>query len=209
MSWVLFDYGGVICHPQPAEDLALLARAAGCTTAEFGDAYWPQRLDYDRAVLDAAGFWQRVAGRLGCSFDEPKIAELSSLDVASWMHLQEGTVALIADMAATGQRLALLSNAPADVAAAVTRLPVAAHFEHLMFSCFLKSAKPDPECFKGALAVMGAEPGEVTLVDDRAENIAGAARVGLAGVRFTTPDAARATLLRDGPSGGNCTVIKV
>jgi putative hydrolase of the HAD superfamily len=197
MSWVLFDYGGVICYPQPEEDLAGLARAAGCTAAEFSGAYWPYRLDYDRAVLDSTGYWQRVAGRLGRSFGEAQIAELSSLDVASWMHLQAGTVALVEDMAATGHRLALLSNAPADVAEAVSGLPVAAHFEHLIFSCYLKSAKPDPECFYGALAVMGAGPGEVTLVDDRADNVAGAARVGIAGLRFTTPAAARDALLPD------------
>lgn len=196
MTWVLFDFGGVICYPQPEEDLARLARAAGCTGPEFDAAYWPYRLDYDRAVLDATSYWQGVAGCLGRSFDEAKIAELSRLDVASWMHLQEGTVALIADLAAAGHRLALLSNAPADVAEAVSRLPVAAYFEHLIFSCFLKSAKPDPECFNGALAVMGAEPGEVTLVDDRADNIAGAAQVGLTGVLFTNPDAARALLPR-------------
>jgi putative hydrolase of the HAD superfamily len=198
MTWVLFDFGGVICYPQPEEDLARLARAAGCTVAEFGDAYWPYRLDYDRAVLDAAGYWQRVAGNLGRSFDEVQIAELARLDIASWMHLQEGTVALIEDMAAAGHRLALLSNAPADVAEAVSGLPVAAHFEHLIFSCFLKSAKPDPECFNGALAVMGAEPAEVVLVDDRADNIAGAARLGMAVVLFTDPGAARAGLLRHG-----------
>ena len=209
MNWVLFDFGGVICYPQPEKDLALLARTAGCTAAEFSGAYWPYRLDYDRAALDSTGFWQRVAGRLGRSFDEAEVAELSRLDVASWMHLQEGTVALIEDIAAAGYRLALLSNAPADVAEAVSGLPVAAHFEHLIFSCFLKSAKPDPECFQGALAVMGAEPGEVTLVDDRAENIAGAGLLGLAGVRFTTPDAARATLLRDRGGRGTCAVIKI
>jgi putative hydrolase of the HAD superfamily len=202
VTWVLFDFGGVICYPQPEEDQALLARAAGCTVAEFNGAYWPYRLDYDRAVFDVTGFWQRVGGRLGRSFDEAQIAELARLDIASWMHLQKGTVALIEDLAAAGQRLALLSNAPVDVAEAVSRLPVAARFEHLAFSCFLKSAKPDPECFNGALAMMGAEPGEVILVDDRADNIAGAARVGLAGIQFTTPDAARAGLLRHGVGSG-------
>jgi putative hydrolase of the HAD superfamily len=202
MSWVLFDYGGVICYPQPEEDLAALARAAGCTAAELDGAYWPDRLDYDRAALDVTSYWRRVAGRLGRSFGDAQIAELSRLDVASWMHLQPGTVALVEDMAATGHRLALLSNAPADVAEAVSGLPVAAHFEHLIFSCYLNSVKPDPKCFSGALAVMGAEPGEVTLVDDRAGNVAGAARVGMAGLRFTTPAAARDALLPDGDSSG-------
>jgi putative hydrolase of the HAD superfamily len=195
VTWVLLDFGGVICYPQPGADQALLARAAGCTVAEFNAAYWPYRLDYDRAVLDVTSFWQSVGRDLGRPFDEAQIAELSRLDTASWMHLQAGTVALIEDLVAVGYRLALLSNAPADVAEAVSRLPVAARFEHLIFSCFLKSAKPDPECFMSALAVMGAEPAEVILVDDRADNIAGAARVGLEGVHFTDPGAARAALL--------------
>ena len=99
MTWLLFDYGGVICYPQPEEDLALLARAAGCTVPEFGGAYWPYRLDYDRAVLDVTSFWEHVAGHLGRSFGEAQMAELARLDVASWMHLQAGTVALIEDLA--------------------------------------------------------------------------------------------------------------
>jgi putative hydrolase of the HAD superfamily len=95
----------------------------------------------------------------------------------------------------------MLSNAPADVAEAVGRLPVAAHFEHLIFSCFLKSAKPDPGCFSAALAVLGAEPGEVIFIDDRADNVASAARMGMAGVRFTDAGPARADLLRRGAGG--------
>jgi len=201
MTWLLFDFGGVICYPQPEHDLALLARAAGCTVPEFGGAYWPYRLDYDRAVLDMTTFWQHVAGHLGRSFGEAQIAELARLDVASWMHLQAGTVALIEDLASAGHRLAMLSNAPADVAEAVGRLPVAAHFEHLIFSCFLKSAKPDPGCFSAALAVLGAEPGEVIFIDDRADNVASAARMGMAGVRFTDAGPARADLLRRGAGG--------
>ncbi len=201
MTWVLFDFGGVICYPQPKGDLALLARAAGCTAAEFGAAYWPYRLDYDRAVLDETSFWQHVAGHLGRSFDEAQVAELARLDVASWMHLQPGTVALIKDLASAGRRLALLSNAPADVAEAVGALPVAAHFEHLIFSCSLKSAKPDPECFNGALAVLAAQPGEVIFIDDRADNVASAARLGMTGVLFTGADSARADLLRHGAGG--------
>jgi putative hydrolase of the HAD superfamily len=193
---VLFDFGGVICYPQPDEDLVLLARAAGCSVPEFSGAYWPYRLDYDRAVLDVTSYWQHVAGDLGRSFDDDQIAELSRLDTASWMHLQPGTVALIEDLAAAGHRMALLSNAPWDVAEAVRGLPVAAYFEHLIFSCSLQAAKPDAECFNQALAVLRAVPAEVIFVDDRADNVAGAARIGLTGVQFTTPDAARAVLVR-------------
>ncbi len=198
MTWVLFDYGGVICHPQAEEDLARLARAAGCTVAEFGAGYWPCRLDYDLAVLDAEAYWQRLAGSLGRSFSESQVAELTRLDNASWLHLQAGTLALIDDVAAAGHRLALLSNAPAEVAEVVRTLPELARFEQLAFSCFLKSAKPDPDCFGGALAMLGAEPGDVVFIDDREENVVGAVRRGIQSVHFTDPRAARAGLARCG-----------
>lgn len=64
----------------------------------------------------------------------------------------------------------LLSNAPGDVAAAVSGLPVAAHFGHLVFSCELKTGKPDAACFSAALARLGARPEDVVLIDDRPEN---------------------------------------
>ncbi len=155
MTWVLFDYGGVICEPQSEADRARLASASGGPAADFEAAYWRYRLDYDRAALDVTAYWQRVAADLGRSYSDPEIAELSRLDAASWLTLQPGTVELITGLAAAGQRLAVLSNAPADVAEAVQALPVAGYFEHLVFSCALKSAKPDPECFQATLARAG------------------------------------------------------
>ena len=110
MTWVLFDYGGVICQPQLEAEVALLAQAAGGTVQAFSDGYWAYRLDYDRAKLDAVTYWQKVGAGLGRSYSAAEIAELTRLDVTSWRHLKPGTVTLIEDLAAAGHRLALLSN---------------------------------------------------------------------------------------------------
>ena len=194
MTWVLFDYGGVICQPQLEAEVALLAQAAGGTVQAFSDGYWAYRLDYDRAKLDAVTYWQKVGAGLGRSYSAAEIAELTRLDVTSWRHLKPGTVTLIEDLAAAGHRLALLSNAPAEVADFVTALPVAAHFEHCTFSCYLPAAKPDPECYQAVLALLGAGPAEVVVLDDRPENVAGAEALGIRAVRFTGAGQARAAL---------------
>ncbi len=195
-SIVVFDYGGVISHPQPRQDLAALARAAGTGVPELWDAYWPRRMAYDADQLDPTAFWLGVGARLGNSFDDPAIAELVRLDIASWLHLQPGTVQLIEDLAAIGQRLALLSNAPPEIADAVAALPIAKHFEHLLFSCHLKAAKPDEACFAAALDRLAARPGEVLFIDDGADNVAAASRLGIRGVTFINPGAARAWLAK-------------
>ena len=197
-TWVVFDYGGVHCTDQPDEDVVALAAAAGVGVPEFRDAYWAYRLSYDRAELDGATYWHKVAAALGRSFPARQTAELIRLDIASWLHLREGTVALVEDLAAAGHPLALLSNAPAEVAEVVAGLPVARRFSHRAFSCFLGSVKPEPGCYRAVLGMLGARPADVVFFDDRPENVAGAAALGIHGVRFTTPGAARAALTRHG-----------
>lgn len=194
MSWVMFDYGGVICTPQPDGDVAALAAAAGVSTEAFAGGYWPFRLAYDAADLTAEGYWQAVAGHLGRSFTASQIGELGRLDIASWSHLQDGTLEVIRDTAAAGHRLALLSNAPAEVARAVEQMPVATHFEHLLFSCDLRAVKPDPVCFGKALSRLGAAPHEVTFIDDRPDNVAAAGRLGMRAIQFTGAQALRGAL---------------
>jgi putative hydrolase of the HAD superfamily len=197
-AWVVFDYGGVVCTYQPDADVAALASAAGVGVPEFRDAYWAYRLSHDRAELDGTAYWAKVAAALGRSFPAGQTAELIRLDIASWLHLQAGTVALIEDLAAAGHRLALLSNAPAEIAEVVAALPVARHFSHCAFSCYLGAVKPDPECYRAALAVLGARPADVVFLDDRTENVAAAVALGIHGVHFTTPQAARTALATHG-----------
>ena len=194
MAWVLFDYGGVICTPQRDSDVALLASAAGVPVPAFCDAYWAHRLDYDRAELDGTTYWQKVAAGVGRTFTAAQVAGLIRLDIASWLHLRAGTVTLIEDVATAGHRLALLSNAPAEVAEVVAGLPVAAHFEHCAFSYSLRSVKPEPECYRATLAILGADPADVVFLDDRPDNVAAAQALGIRSVQFTDPGKARAAL---------------
>jgi putative hydrolase of the HAD superfamily len=198
VTWLLVDYGNVISYPQPPQAVDGLAAAARCPVPEFSAAYWKYRLAYDHADFDGTGYWQRVGDSVGRSFSAADIARLTSLDIESWLDLNLGTVALLEEVAAGGTRLALLSNAPAEVARAVMALPVAALFEHCLFSCFLQLVKPDRAIFLAVLDRLGASPADVIFLDDRPENVAGAAEVGIRGVVFTGPATARAELARHG-----------
>jgi len=198
----MFDYGGVVSHPPSAGELASLAGAADVSVPALEGAYWAWRRAYDLAELDAAEYWRQVGRDLRRDFSDAKISELSRLDSASWLRLQAGTVALIEDLAAAGLPLALLSNAPGELAEAIGALPVAAHFGHLFFSCQLKVAKPDPRCYNRALTGLGASAQDVIFIDDRSENVAAAAALGLRSVHFTSPDTARAAVAERLADGG-------
>jgi putative hydrolase of the HAD superfamily len=196
VTWVMFDYGGVVSDPPTQQDLALLAGVAGAPVPALTEWYWKWRRAYDLAELDTPGYWRQVGLGLGRDYSDAEIYELSRLDRASWLRLRAGTIALIEDLRAAGVPLALLSNAPGELADAIGRLPLASHFGHLLFSCELKLAKPDPECFAHALARLGAGAEEVIFIDDRAENVIAAAALGLRSVHFSSPGEVRAAVDR-------------
>jgi putative hydrolase of the HAD superfamily len=198
MTWILFDYGNVICHPQADTDLGLMASAARCAVPELSGPYWSYRPDYDRGVLDGPAFWQKVGAAVAQSYSAAQITELIRLDQASWLRLQDETLALIDELADAGYRLSLLSNAPADMAGVIPALPFAARFEYLAFSGCLKAVKPDPEVFHTVLAQLGASPADVIFMDDRTENVGAAAALGMRAVHFTSPERARIDLASHG-----------
>lgn len=198
MAWVIFDYGGVISRWPSERDTAMLAAAAGVSVQRLTDAYWQRRPAYDLAEVDGTAYWQQVGLIAGHhqAYSEAEVAELIRLDTDSWLHLEAQTVALIEELAIVGHRIALLSNAPAETAEAIAGLPVARHFKHLLFSCQLKTAKPAPECFTRALAILGAAAPEVIFIDDRTENAAAAVALGMRAILFTSPHQARALLVQ-------------
>jgi putative hydrolase of the HAD superfamily len=184
IRWLLCDYGEVLTLPQPVEDVALLERAAGRSGGAFWDAYWQHRPDYDRAAVTVEAYWAAV---LGEPVERAAIEALIALDIASWLHLNPPAVEAVGRARGRGLRLALLSNAPHEVADAVDAAEFATMFEQRIFSCRLGLVKPDPAIYAGALELLGAEPAEVIFVDDRPANVEAARALGIRAHLFRDP----------------------
>lgn len=183
-TWLLCDYGNVLSIDQPEAERLALASEAGLSEAAFAAAYWRHRDPYDRGMLTAAEFWSQVCGtHLG----PDRLARLVRLDVASWTHPRTASIEALARARRRGLRTALLSNAPIEIARAVEHLPWLGGVAPRLFSCDLGTAKPDRPAFVAALEAIGADPGEVVFVDDRADNVAAAAALGIATTLFRDP----------------------
>jgi len=61
-------------------------------------------------------------------------------------------------------------------------------------SCYMGIRKPDPRIYPRALGILGMKPERVVFIDDRLENVAAAAAVGIRALRFTRADALRREL---------------
>ena len=188
---LLIDFGEVISAAQPAADIAAMAAAADLPVGEFSARYWACRVAYDRGA-SALGYWTAVLGH------QPSGAQLRRLvqhDVASWLHFDPAMIALLERVSAAGVPVSLLSNAPRELARVLERHPALKPFTHRLFSADLGLVKPDPAVFTVALGVLRTGPGDVVFVDDRLDNVAAAAALGIRAHHFTgTPACLRAVL---------------
>jgi putative hydrolase of the HAD superfamily len=185
LSWLLCDYGQVLSLPQPALDRYALVAASGLPTDTFWESYWAHRAAYDRDELSSSAYWAAV---LGTTPDAGLAQQLSALDAASWLHPNRAALAAAERAVGRGYRLAVLSNAPIELADALDRIPWLVRFERRLFSCRLRLSKPDPAIYRAALACLEAVPEEVIFFDDRADNVAAANCLGIRAHVFTSAD---------------------
>ena len=58
--------------------------------------------------------------------------------------------------------------------------------------------KPEPAMYRRAIDILGCPPQRILFIDDREENVAGAAAAGIKAIRFTGAEALRSELVRLG-----------
>ena len=75
-------------------------------------------------------------------------------------------------------------------------------FEDFFSSCYTGRRKPDPAAYRLALSVTQRAPEETLFLDDRAENVEAAARLGLRTLRVHDPGRLREELAKVGISAG-------
>lgn len=174
--WVVFDYGAVLSEPQDEGCWAAMRAVSGCEVAALQDGYWAHRDGFDTAELSSTAYWAKVLGR---PVHDVLAAELDRLDVASWSRTRAEVLALLPRLAAADSRLAVLSNAPRPLAAAIRTTEWIGAFAHVLFSCDLGVTKPNPAIYARLLATLDAAPGDVAFVDDREDNVAAAVGAGI------------------------------
>jgi putative hydrolase of the HAD superfamily len=103
-------------------------------------------------------------------------------------------VDLVAELAAQGRTLGLLSNIVADL------VPIfearhggwLKHFATLAYSCDLGVAKPDRRAYEIVAERLGVAPRECLFIDDNETNVLAARELGMRAEVFHAPDQVRA-----------------
>lgn len=183
---ILFDLGGVICGFDRGPRLRALAAACGLSPDVVDGRLYDSGfvLDCDLGRLDVATMDSWFRDNLGFSGTLQELA-------AAWcqaFELNAPVLDIVRDVR-PGRRLGLMTNNDPLMLEALPRVfpEVARQFDCLLFSCVLRAGKPSEEAFVRALELLGTAPERTLFVDDSADNVAAAGKLGLQAVRFIDP----------------------
>jgi putative hydrolase of the HAD superfamily len=189
---LILDYGNVLTHVQQDHWFEGMAAELGAPGDRFRDAYWGHRHAYD-AGLSAHDYWRRVAEAVGRPVGDvprPMIDRLIDMDVSSWAEYRDEVWNLARSFRTGGGRTAFLSNGvPETMSRLRAERALDGWFDVVVVSYEVGLAKPDPGIFELCLSRLGVHAGEALFVDDRAENVAAAERLGMRTLHFTGEDA--------------------
>ncbi len=192
---IIFDYGEVLCQPDPAAHAQLLA-LTGLDRATFERHYWRDRHNYDLGRHDGPSFWRQFAQDAGLSFTPEQTDALIETDVVLWTRLLDSRMlAWIESLQKAGIRTAILSNMVGEVLRRMRRdFSWLDQFTQLTWSCELGIAKPDPAIYLHTCEKLGVRPEEALFLDDKPVNVQAAQQVGLHALHFRSIDQLRADL---------------
>ncbi len=175
MVQMIFDLGGVLASR--TSQVAVAAETMGVDPAIVAAHYWR-----DRGAYDAGGtnleYWGGIAERAGVQISAETADQLSADDARLWTQLRVSAQQIVTDLRATGITMHVLSNAPADLAAAVDQSTWRQLFDHVFISGVIGAIKPQEEIYAHVERELDARGEHLVFIDDRESNVMAAARRG-------------------------------
>jgi putative hydrolase of the HAD superfamily len=196
---VIFDYGKVLTGPPDPAAHDTLVRITGLSSDRLDSLYWADRQAYDEGKMTGLEFWRKLVDEAGLELSESAIAELNLWDARMWTRGDSAMLAWQLKIKQRGLLTAIVSNMGDAVHEYMEReLDWLSRFDLLVWSYQLRVAKPDPAIYRYALERLGTRPGETLFLDDKAENVDTAAKMGMKGLVFSTVEKLRADLIDSG-----------
>jgi putative hydrolase of the HAD superfamily len=182
---ILFDVGGVLLtngwdHAERAAAVAqfkLDRQELETRHARVAPAWERGEIDLN-AYLDAAVFYEPREFSREQFFD---------FILAQSQALPGGALGILKAVAASNRCMvgALNNEARETNEFRFGKFDLRRYFKVALSSCYVGLRKPEPAMYRRALDILGSPPPRVLFIDDREENVAGAAAAGMKAIRFT------------------------
>jgi epoxide hydrolase-like predicted phosphatase len=180
---VIFDFGGVLMKtrdyaPRHRWDDRLNLAYGSVERAVHNDETWRSA---QIGAIPIETYWADVAARLNLTGAQVKqLAE----DFYRGDVLDAQLIDLIKSLRAEGFTIALLSNDSVELRPKLERLGILELFDPLIITAEIGVMKPDTAAYNTVLERIRHRADESIFIDDRQENIEGAAAVGIHGIHY-------------------------
>lgn len=186
---VLFDLGGVFIDVRVEDGLSAFRR--------LGAGPGPERIRrvllddgllgrYERGRIGSREFHAEAVRRLGWPVTFPRFARCWGAMLAAPDRRMMG---FLRRLDGRTLRVALSNTNELHIRSIERRTRLLGHFDRHVYSYACGFAKPEPGIYRAALNAAAVEPAACLFVDDRAENVRAARRMGIPSVRFEGTDA--------------------
>lgn len=188
---ILFDIGGVLLtNGWDHRERAVIVDQFHLDLAGFESHHSKAYEAWERGEISVDEYLDAVV------FYEPRAfshEEFFAAMCAQSKTLPDGAIGILAELAASDKCMigALNNEARETNEFRLVNFGLRRYLKFAFTSCYMGIRKPDPSIYRHALGILG-KPAERTLfIDDRLENVAAAAAVGMKAIRFTGADALR------------------
>ena len=184
ITTVFFDWGGVVANDPGTEFLENLLRSLGAPEDKLTLFYKHYLMPLTRGKITEDQMWNDLRQQHGLTV--PKDVSHHFL---KWDGLKANAdiLNLIDEVRLHGYRTAMLSNIIAPTYRALEQADYYSHFDAVVASCYVGYAKPEPEMYKAALALVHARAEECLFVDDKQLNLDPAQRLGFVTILAENP----------------------
>lgn len=182
---VIFDYGHVLSAPADVVAHQALVEICGLDPATLDLHYWANRYAYDAGILMGESYWRKIAADTGITLTPEEISELIRQDVLMWIGLNHAMVAWAQKVRQAGFFTGILSNICSELVNTMEQqFRWLNNFDHRIWSCRVRLAKPDPAIFRYALTQFCLPAEEILFIDDREDNVVSARKLGYRAIAF-------------------------
>jgi len=176
---IIFDLGGVVTHSGFKDFVNHYC--AVCLTPEGKQKIHDLERDFNIGDLTEDEFYDAMHEVFSIHLSDDEMHDY----IVSHMKTDEELVEYIPELKKA--KIALLSNTLGAITIEVLKkkdVHVKELFDKVFLSNEMHMVKPDPLTYRHVLETLGVEPGEALMVDDRAEHIEGAKKVGMQGLVY-------------------------
>ncbi len=180
-----FDLNGVVVGNAIPHMLDYVKTKLDVPAVKLKDCFTKYSPALDRGDITDREFWEMVNRDLGIKADIELEEEYRIGHYLKDAPLRKRVLELADRLRAAGYKVGLLSNIEAEELALNRTRHIFEHFDAVVFSNEIAAVKPDVAAYEELIKRLGLQkPEELIFIDDLIENVVGAQKLGIYGIKF-------------------------